>query len=207
MRSFPLDSVDSTNCVARRLLDAGVVTPAFVVAREQTAGRGTRGRSWSSPRDAGLYLSVLDRPAIPVAVSTHACTLAAGVACVEALASIGAAVELKPVNDLMAGGRKLGGILTETTVEAGVVSGVIIGVGLNLTREPHRVGPGGPPVVTLEDLMPPERFATIGVTALAAAVVDRIAAWNEVVARGAIEEVRNAWSRHAVGGVAAPVVE
>ena len=61
--------------------------------------------------------------------------------------------------------------------------------------------------MTLEDLLPPERFAALRVTTLAAAVVERIAAWNDVVARGAIEDVRRAWSRHAVGGIAAPAAE
>ena len=62
-QAFYFDSVDSTNEAAKRLIhDHRIHSPAYVVAREQTAGRGQRGRLWLSPRDAGVYLTVVDFP-------------------------------------------------------------------------------------------------------------------------------------------------
>src|SRR6185369_9085126 len=91
MQRFRFDILDSTNDEARRLLTAGAIDQsAVIVARGQTAGRGTRGRSWASPAGAGLYLSYVcrnrgddgNRDELPL---TTAYTQAAGVACVEAV--------------------------------------------------------------------------------------------------------------------------
>ena len=118
-------SVGSTNDLAARFAEHGAEEWTVVAADEQTSGRGRLGRSWTSRPGAGLYLSVVLRPpahAVPLL------TLAAGVAVAEAIeASTGLSVDLKWPNDVMAGARKLGGILAE----AG--SGfVILGIGLNV---------------------------------------------------------------------------
>jgi BirA family biotin operon repressor/biotin-[acetyl-CoA-carboxylase] ligase len=106
-----------------------------VVAREQTAGRGRAGRTWSSPADDGLYLSCYCRLEWPPERAALL-TLAAG------LAVRGAVSMLVPVtpylkwpNDLLApdgSGRKLGGILTETRVDGPLIADAVIGAGLNL---------------------------------------------------------------------------
>lgn len=63
MQLFRFDSVDSTNELAKRMIREGRIRESCcVVAREQTAGRGSRGRSWVSPRDAGIYLTIVDLP-------------------------------------------------------------------------------------------------------------------------------------------------
>ncbi len=138
MRLITLDTVDSTNARAAQLVNAGdLAEDALIVAREQTAGRGTHGRCWHSPRDMGLYMTlVLLRPGIshPVTLDwCHDVTRAAGAACAAALhGEFGVRIGLKPVNDLIIRGCKLGGILTEATAVAGIVRDIRVGVGINL---------------------------------------------------------------------------
>jgi len=115
MQSFHFDTIDSTNEAAKRMIEAGRLNgPGYLLAREQTGGKGRHGRIWLSPRDAGIYRSVVELPGRTVGTQATMFTLAAGVACVEALKeTTGVEVKLKPINDLYARGAKLGGILTE----------------------------------------------------------------------------------------------
>ncbi|HEX8191048.1 MAG TPA: biotin--[acetyl-CoA-carboxylase] ligase [Pyrinomonadaceae bacterium] len=127
------DSLPSTNTEAARQAALGAPEGLCVVAREQTAGRGRRERSWVSPRDAGLYLSVVLRP---TSEARHwpLITLAAALAAREALSeACGLEADIKWPNDLLAGGRKLCGILAETA-EGARGRAVVLGVGVNLRR-------------------------------------------------------------------------
>ncbi len=112
-----------------------------ICADEQTVGRGRRGRSWSSPAGAGLYLSIILRPAHDAAGDPRALTLttlAAGVAVREAiLRAAGVDAELKWPNDIMIGGRKLAGILAEAHDIGTVEQAVILGVGVNVLRSSY----------------------------------------------------------------------
>jgi BirA family biotin operon repressor/biotin-[acetyl-CoA-carboxylase] ligase len=105
---------------------------AVVIAERQTAGQGRRGRAWSSPLAAHLYLSVARRFAGGLAALTGL-SLAVGIAVAEALRGAGfAQVALKWPNDLVAGGRKLGGILVDVRGEAQGPCEAVIGLGLNV---------------------------------------------------------------------------
>jgi len=127
------DSLPSTNTEAARQAALGAPEGLCVVAREQTAGRGRRQRSWVSPKDAGLYLSVVLRPALE-ARHWPLITLAAALAVRDALGeACGLATDIKWPNDLLAGGRKLCGILAETA-EGSRGRAVVLGVGVNLRR-------------------------------------------------------------------------
>jgi BirA family biotin operon repressor/biotin-[acetyl-CoA-carboxylase] ligase len=126
--------VDSTNDVAAALAAAGAPEGTSVLAEQQHAGRGRRGRSWFSPPGAGLYLSVVVRPAGPTDTLSLV-TLAAGVATARALcATTGLDVELKWPNDLVVGRpwRKVGGLLCESVGSGGALDAVVIGIGVNL---------------------------------------------------------------------------
>src|SRR5215210_4476344 len=134
------DSLPSTNTEAARQAALGVPEGLCVVAREQTAGRGRRERSWVSPKDAGLYLSVVLRPTLearlwPLIMLTAA--LAVRDALLEAC---GLEADIKWPNDLLAGGRKLCGILAETA-EGTRARAVVLGIGVNLKRNsfPHEL--------------------------------------------------------------------
>lgn len=119
------DRVKSTNDVARELAEAGAPEGTAVLAREQTGGRGRMGRRWASP-PGGLWLSVVLRPQLSVAEWTRL-GFAASVAAAAAVEEVaGVPVGLKWPNDLVVGGRKLGGVL----VEAGGAY-AIAGIGIN----------------------------------------------------------------------------
>jgi BirA family biotin operon repressor/biotin-[acetyl-CoA-carboxylase] ligase len=123
--------IGSTNDRVRDLLsgpdDAGVV----VVADEQLAGRGRRGRSWASPPGRNLMLSVGLRPAL---AALDAWTLSAGTAlAVAAAARPHADVSVAWPNDVVAAdGRKVAGILVETTLAGERLRDAVIGIGINV---------------------------------------------------------------------------
>jgi BirA family biotin operon repressor/biotin-[acetyl-CoA-carboxylase] ligase len=111
---------------------AGEPEGLAVLAREQTVGRGTRGRTWSSPV-GNLYLSVLLRPTEP-ASSAGLWSLLAAVALREALGA--GPIVLKWPNDLMLGEGKLAGILLESGAEGASLNWLVIGFGANLAVAP-----------------------------------------------------------------------
>lgn len=127
------ESLPSTNTEAARQAALGAPEGLCVVAREQTAGRGRQERRWVSPKDAGLYLSVLLRPTFEARL-WPLITLAAALAVYQALSeACGLETDIKWPNDLLASGRKLCGILAETT-EGARGRAVVLGVGVNLRR-------------------------------------------------------------------------
>ncbi len=127
-----LASTPSTMDALHALAEAGAAAGTAVVAEVQAAGRGSRGRSWSSPR-GGLWLSVLARPR---AAALEVLSLRAGLAVAELLETLGAegGIALKWPNDLMLGDRKCGGILCEARWQGATPAWVVIGVGLNVTN-------------------------------------------------------------------------
>ena len=127
------DSVTSTNDVLRDLAFQGAPAGTAVVASHQTAGRGRLGRTFQSPAGLGLYLSVLYRPQVSPD-DLPAMTALGAVAAAKALENcIGTAPQIKWPNDLVMGGKKIGGILTESALNAdGTVAHVIMGIGINL---------------------------------------------------------------------------
>lgn len=136
------DSLPSTNEEAARQAASGAPEGLTVVAREQTKGRGRQGRSWASPRDAGVYMSVVLRPRLR-AEEWPLLTLAAAVAVADALAETGGLrADIKWPNDILAGGRKLCGILAEV-LETARGRACVLGVGVNLTAEAYPSELGG----------------------------------------------------------------
>ena len=133
-------SVASTMDVAEEAAQGGAAEGLVIAAEEQTHGRGRRGRPWSSPPGAGLYLTFLFRPLLgAVATSVMAVlTLAAGVAVREAVwRATGFAPELKWPNDLMVGRRKLAGILSEAIGVGTPDQSVLVGIGINVLAASH----------------------------------------------------------------------
>ena len=128
------DVTDSTNTRAKEYVLSGEREAAVFVANSQTAGRGRMGRSFFSPKDTGVYLSLL----IPVEgtlAGAVSLTSGAAVAVARAIAAVtGIEVSIKWVNDLYYRGRKVCGILAESFVWEDVRY-VILGVGVNLDTE------------------------------------------------------------------------
>lgn len=126
---------DSTNRVALLMAHADQPEGTVVLAEEQTAGRGRAGRTWHSERGAGIYVTLLLRPKL-APVQAPLLTMMAGLSAHAAiLAQTGLRVDLKWPNDLMIGGKKAGGILTEMHAEPSRVHFVIVGIGINVNQE------------------------------------------------------------------------
>lgn len=124
-------SLDSTNSELLRR-DTPADGAAVLLAEQQTGGRGRRGRQWASPVAANLYLS-LARQFSGGLARLGGLSLVAGIAAAEALRGMGLAdVGLKWPNDLLASGRKLGGVLVEGGGEHGGPVRAVIGIGLNV---------------------------------------------------------------------------
>jgi BirA family biotin operon repressor/biotin-[acetyl-CoA-carboxylase] ligase len=182
------DSLASTNSEAARQAAAGAAEGLCVVAREQTEGRGRRQRAWVSPKDAGLYFSIVLRPRIP-AESWPLITLAAALAVRESLAeACGLRTDIKWPNDLLAEGRKLCGILAET-VETASGRTVVVGVGVNLTA---RAFP--PAIADAATSVEDETGAKPDAERLLEALTRALARWDEILhAEGGAARVVSEW--------------
>jgi len=133
-RIYHFFKIDSTNAVAMRLGESGEPHGTIVLAEEQTAGRGRAGRSWTSEKSAGIYCSILLRPPIPPA---HAplLTLVAGLAARDAVAEdLDTLPDIRWPNDLLVGGRKVCGILTEMHAEPDRIHYAVVGIGMNVNQ-------------------------------------------------------------------------
>lgn len=186
-----LFETDSTNAVALREPAPGQGTRAWLAER-QTAGRGRRGRRWASPLAAHVYLSLSRRfdgglPAL------QGLSLAVGVAAADALHALGhASVRLKWPNDLMAQGRKLGGVLVEIGGEAGGPMRVVVGLGLNVAMPAGAARDIDQPWCDLAALSatPPSRHAVC--VALLDALLPMLARFE----REGLPAFLEGWARH-----------
>lgn len=130
---FPV--IDSTNSELRRRAEQGAQAPILVVADQQSAGRGRRGRSWDSPAGTGVWMSLLLRPTVRperASVLTLVCALAVADAIREVT---GLETGIKWPNDVVIGGKKVCGILTEMNTDMDAISYVILGIGINVNTE------------------------------------------------------------------------
>jgi len=127
--------IGSTNSEAMRSAAEGAPEGSVFLAEEQLAGRGRGANTWHSARSAGIYCSVILRPALPPS-DALIFSLAAGLAVRAAVAEVAPQlpVDLKWPNDLLLGGKKFCGILTEMNSEATQVHYLVVGVGLNVNQ-------------------------------------------------------------------------
>jgi BirA family biotin operon repressor/biotin-[acetyl-CoA-carboxylase] ligase len=135
-----LPEAGSTNEVARRLGQGGAGDGTLVVTDYQSSGRGRQGRRWQAPPGSSLLLSLLFRPPLGPA-QVQRLTMACGLAVADAIsAQTGLEVGLKWPNDVMIGGRKAGGILTELELQGSAVAFAVVGIGLNVNLDPDALG-------------------------------------------------------------------
>ena len=188
------ERVDSTNAYLKRAASEGVVDGTVAVADEQTGGRGRRGRSFQSPAGKGVYLSVLMRPPVepnrllPITgfVAVAMCNAIERVARVRP--------QIKWANDLVLGGRKLGGILTELSMEgeSGALQYVITGIGVNVAQTRADFAP------ELEDVATSLRLETgedVSRAALAAAMIEEMDALYQALLRHKLSPYLDAYRR------------
>ncbi len=125
------DSIDSTNNEIKRQAELGALEGLLAIAEEQTAGRGRRGRQWVSPPKSGIWMSFLLRPELEPEQASML-TLVAAMACAKAIGDeLSIDVQIKWPNDIVAGGRKVTGILTEMSTEMTYINYVVVGIGIN----------------------------------------------------------------------------
>jgi BirA family biotin operon repressor/biotin-[acetyl-CoA-carboxylase] ligase len=126
----------STNTAAMTAAAEGAPEGSVFLAEEQTTGRGRGSHSWQSARSAGIYCSVLLRPALPPS-EVLVLALAAGLAVRAAIQQVDSRVspDLKWPNDVLIHGKKVCGILTEMNAEATRVRYVVVGTGINVNQQ------------------------------------------------------------------------
>jgi len=139
------DETDSTNIRAVALARAGAPEGTLVLAEEQSAGRGRLGRRWHAPKGSSLLMSLLLRPPLLPRQAQRA-TMICSLAAIQAIARVSdLKAQVKWPNDVVLGGKKVGGILTELGKHGEQLDYVVVGLGLNVNLD----------VSDLPDLMAP----------------------------------------------------
>lgn len=192
-RHIALEAVDSTNDEAKRLAMQGAADRTIVTARRQEAGRGRRGRSWSSP-EGNLYASFVLRHGRSLAAGAQLSFVTA-VALAEALCGLlpgTAAVRCKWPNDVLVGGAKVAGILLETEGEAGWL---VVGTGVNIRHVPEQ------PIYPVTSLLA-EGVGNVGTGEVLARFVEAFDRWYARWAVQGFAPIRAAWLgvAHGIGG-------
>jgi BirA family biotin operon repressor/biotin-[acetyl-CoA-carboxylase] ligase len=196
-----LRQVDSTSLLAARIRrelaeDELCVAGAALLAFEQTAGRGRLGRTWESPAGQGIYATLLARA--PDTEALAVLPLAVAVALAEVLDRyLPAGCRLKWPNDLMAGGRKIGGVLVEAALRPGSTPEVLVGFGVN-----HSQGRDELPTPQATSLRLEASAELPSIAALACELVEAVA--GELRAKHTREHTVERWQRrsqHAPGDV------
>lgn len=128
-----LPVTDSTNTQAKRLGEEGAEHGTLVVTQCQTAGRGRRGRSWESP-EGNVYFTFILRPDVEVSRASMI-TLVSALALAKAIEKVtGLNTQIKWPNDVVANGKKLCGILTESSTDLEYINYVVVGIGINVNQ-------------------------------------------------------------------------
>ena len=183
-----LGTVPSTNDAARALALQGAAHGTAVLAGEQTRGRGTKGRAWHSPAGLGLYSSfILRGPGGGPVPSPHLVPLAAGLAASDAvLETSGVECGLQWPNDIVHGGKKLGGILSEGVSGGAAGDFVVVGIGLNVGHGPDDF-PVGIRATSTSIRLAGGRAVTVD--ALWVALCGALDRWYNVLTRGDKEKI------------------
>ncbi|MBD7906935.1 biotin--[acetyl-CoA-carboxylase] ligase [Sporosarcina gallistercoris] len=130
-----IESCPSTQMLAHEEAQNGAPDGMVIIADEQTAGKGRLSRPWSSAAGKGIWMSVITRPELTPQQAPQM-TLVAAVAIVRAIEEL---TEVTPTikwpNDILAGGRKLTGILTELQADPDRVKAIILGIGMNVNQQ------------------------------------------------------------------------
>jgi BirA family transcriptional regulator, biotin operon repressor / biotin---[acetyl-CoA-carboxylase] ligase len=188
------DSVPSTMDVAHRLAAEGAPAGTVVLANQQTAGRGRAGKSWASGSEAGIWLTLVERPADMSGLQVL--SLRAGLRAAEALDRFATEpIRLKWPNDLYVDAGKLGGILVEARWREQSLEWVAIGVGVNV-QPPDNVDraaalePGSARLEVLSELVPALRIAAAAPGPLTAAEMEEFSARDLARGRACTEPAR-----------------
>ena len=129
------DSIDSTNTKAKELAEQGSPSGTVVVADQQIAGKGRRGRSWDSPPGTGIFLTIMLKPDINPN-NASMLTLVAALSVANSISDVtGLSAQIKWPNDIVIGGKKVCGILTEMSAQFDYINHIVVGIGINVHNE------------------------------------------------------------------------
>ncbi len=198
------DEIDSTILEARRRAERGEISPVWLIARRQTAGRGRRGRAWTS-HDGNLMATLLFATRDPPQ-QIALLGFATGVALAETIdAVIGAgSAQLKWPNDVFINGAKISGIMLDSGALANSQTWVALAFGVNLADAPENIDQR---TTCLRDILPPDAPAPEPLAFLAA-LRPKLEAWSARMLSEGFEPLRRAWMERAYGlGQEARVVQ
>jgi BirA family biotin operon repressor/biotin-[acetyl-CoA-carboxylase] ligase len=178
----------STNDVAREQGRKGAKAGFVVAALKQTRGRGRLGRTWESPPNRGLYVSILLRPDLAM-IESGRLTILSSVASADAVEAVaGFRPQIKWPNDLLVNGRKLSGLLIETERTGSRLSFAVIGIGLNVGHDAEDFSPEVRGLATSLKLVTGESFRRADVLVALLQAFERRLAMPFIEAREAWEE-------------------
>jgi BirA family biotin operon repressor/biotin-[acetyl-CoA-carboxylase] ligase len=187
------EQTTSTNDVIEKLARDGVKEGAVVFAESQTKGRGRLGRKWISPGRKGLWFSVLLRPDLRPQETTQL-TVASATALRRAIQSeTGLHPEIKWPNDIVIGGKKVAGILTELSAELDRVRHVILGIGVDVNLV---AGEFPPELRKLATSLKIESGRAISRAGLATAILRELDFDYARICGGGFAEVADEWQEH-----------
>jgi BirA family transcriptional regulator, biotin operon repressor / biotin---[acetyl-CoA-carboxylase] ligase len=136
---FP--EIDSTNVHARTIADDGAPEGTLVVAEAQLRGKGRRGTTWHSPAGQGIYATVVLRPRVPPSAAPQLVLMTAVAAAEALLTHADVPLTVKWPNDILAGGKKIAGILADMRLDRDRIDYIIIGLGLNVNTPAEGLPP------------------------------------------------------------------
>ena len=188
------EEIDSTILEARRRAERGDVKPVWLIAKRQTAGRGRRGRAWSSFEGNLLATLVFSTSAAPATIALLG--FATGVALAETMeAIIGAGrITLKWPNDVFIDAKKAAGIMLDSGPH-GQTIWVALAFGVNLAAAPEGLDQ---PTISLRDVLPPDAPAPEP-AAFLAQLRPRLESWARRIESEGFEPLRAAWLARAHG--------
>lgn len=132
---YCFDTVDSTNTYAKKLADEGAMHGTLVVANQQLGGKGRRGRTWESPANTGIWMTLILKPNMNPSYASML-TLVMAIAVAKACNEITkVSCSIKWPNDIVLNRKKICGILTEMSAEMDYINHIVIGVGINANME------------------------------------------------------------------------
>lgn len=181
--------IDSTNVAAMQGIEQGRRHGHVYLAEQQTAGRGRRGREWISPFASNIYMSMVWQ--FNGRSDISALSLAVGVAVCRALQSLNiAGVGLKWPNDILANGKKLGGVLLEMQGDPSRECQVVIGIGLNVLMADNHAALITQPWVDVETLCDGARPSR---NQLVVAMLEALVAVLGEYKQGGFAALKDAW--------------
>ena len=125
--------INSTNTKAKELAARDAPEGTLVVAEQQVEGRGRKGRTWFSPPEGGIYISLILKPHISPSEAPKI-TMLTGVVVAETLLKLTPCkINIKWPNDILVNGKKIAGILTEMSTEMDAIEYIVVGLGMNVT--------------------------------------------------------------------------